>query len=179
MATGLSLEHIISFLLGTPMFGDLDAHELSEIVHIMQVQYVRAEQILFREGHLGDAWYVVFEGELEVVGGRPTSPHARTLARLGPAACFGEMSILDGSPRSASVRAIKASTVFKFPRADFLDLLDDGNLAAFKLVYHMARQLAIRQRQTTARLNDLLREHEDQRVHDELSPIVEVSSTAE
>ena len=63
----ITLEEIITFLLEAPMFGDLDASELSQIVHIMQIQRFRAGQAVFREDDAGDAWYVLFEGQVEVI----------------------------------------------------------------------------------------------------------------
>jgi CRP-like cAMP-binding protein len=179
MAGSLTLEHIITFLLGAPMFGDLDAIELSQIVHIMQIQHVRPGQLIFREGQPGDAWYVVYSGELEVFAGAVKGAEDRILASLGPSACFGEMAILDGSPRSASVRARAASTVFRFPHDDFQTLLRLDNLAAYKLVYHMAKVLVSRQRNTTAQLAALLKENQDRLVQEGLSPIVERSSLSE
>jgi CRP-like cAMP-binding protein len=89
------------------------------------------------------------------------------------------MAILDGSPRSASVRARTASTVFRFPHEDFQTLLRLDNLAAYKLVYHMAKVLVARQRNTTAQLAELLKENQDRLVQEGLSPIVERSSLSE
>src|SRR5688572_13846475 len=118
MAGELTLEQVIAFLVDAPMFGDLDASELSQVVQVMQVQRLRAGQWVFREGDIGDAWYVVFDGEVEVVDESPDDGD-RVIAILGRRACFGEMAILDGSPRSASVRACQPVTAFRFPRQPF------------------------------------------------------------
>jgi CRP-like cAMP-binding protein len=178
MSGPLNLEQIIRFLLETPMFGDLDVPELSQIVHIMQVQRLRDGQLLFDEGTPGDAWYVLYEGAVEVV--KATSDEGeRVLALIESRGCFGEMAILDGSPRSATVRAVKPSTVFRFPREDFRELLADNNLAAYKLVLQMALVLVSRQRKTTQSLVELLRRHQDDDVQKGLAPIVEASSPSE
>ncbi len=155
MRVELTLEQIITFLLDAPLFGDLDSAELSRIVHILQVKPIRADQTLFQEGDAGDAWYVIYDGEVEVTKGR------RVIARLGRGACFGEIAILDGSPRSASVRVVTEGTAFRFPRVAFSELLADGNLAAFKLVHGIALVLAARQRATTTRLVEVLGGGED------------------
>jgi CRP-like cAMP-binding protein len=160
------------------MFGDLDPAELSQIVHILQIRFVRAGHVVFRQGQPGDAWYVVFEGAVEILSEEPDGGE-RSLAVNGPPACFGEMAILDGSPRSATARAVESSTVFCFPRADFQQLLESGNLAAYKLVYHMAQVLAARQRQTTSRLVETLRSRGDDDAFEGLRPIVHESSRAE
>jgi len=176
MPSTITLEEIIKFLLEAPMFGDLDAEELSRVVHIMQIQRLRPGQYLFREGQRGEAWYVTYEGEVEVTkdAGFGTSP----LARLRSPACLGEMAVLDGSPRSATARAVGEVTVLRFPREAFDDLLEDGNLAAFKLVYQMARVLAARQRQTTSALVELI-ENQSGPLEHELQPIVRRTSVSE
>jgi CRP/FNR family cyclic AMP-dependent transcriptional regulator len=178
MAGPLTLEQIIHFLLGAPMFGDLDPAELSQIVHILQIRFVRPGHVIFRQGQPGDAWYVVFQGSVEVFSEEPDGGERR-LAVNGPSACFGEMAILDGSPRSASARAAEASTVFCFPRADFKELLEAGNLSAYKLVYQMAQVLATRQRQTTARLVEMLRARQDVDLEEDFGPLVHDASRAE
>jgi CRP-like cAMP-binding protein len=166
MAGGLTLEQIINFLLGAEMFGDLSATELSQIVHILQIRFVRAGQVIFREGQPGDAWYVVFQGAVEVLT-EAEDGSDQVLAALAPGACFGEMAILDGSPRSASVRAVEGSTLFRFPRADFNKLLESDNIAAYKLVYHMAQLLVARQRQSNTRLAEALRHRDDDEDYDD------------
>lgn len=174
----ITLEEIIQFLLEAPMFGDLDAAELSRIVHIMQVQRLRPGQHVFREGDRGDAWYVLYAGEVEVR--KDGGLDDQIIAILQPPACFGEMAVLDGSPRSAAVRATRDTTAFRFPRTDFLDLLEDGNLAAYKLVLQMAKALVARQRFTTERLVEVMENLEgDDEVTQELEPIVRSSTVAE
>ena len=114
---------------------------------------------IFREGDAGDAWFVIYEGLAEVNKDAEFLP-SRRIATLGPRACFGEMAILDHSPRSASVIARGDVTVFRFPRKDFEQLLDEGNLAAYKLIYEMAKVLAARTRATNQQLSEALSEHD-------------------
>jgi CRP-like cAMP-binding protein len=47
---------LIEFLLETPLFEDLDAAELGEVVRVMQIQRVRADKAIFKESDAGDAW---------------------------------------------------------------------------------------------------------------------------
>ena len=177
MANAITLEEIINFLLEAPMFCDLDPAELSEIVHIMQIQRLREGQMVFRQGDAGDGWYVLYDGGIEVV--KETELGSRVVADLGPTACFGEMAVLDGSTRSATVRAKAESTAFRFPRREFQNLIDGNNLAAFKLVYQMALVLAARQRKTTTRVAEMLRTDSDVDYREGLSPILDEASLAE
>ena len=84
----------------------------------------------------------------------------------------------DGSTRSATVKATTEATAFRFHKDAFDTLLANDNLAAYKLVYQMARVLAARQRQTTSRLADLL-EVDGPPVRDSLRPIVDRSVVTE
>ncbi len=177
MSAELTLEQIVHFLLDAPMFGDLDESELSQIVQIMQVQHLEPGQSVFLEGDPGDAWYLLYEGEVEVV--KETEDGPRAIAILGRRACFGEMAILDGSPRSASVRATTAITVMRFPRSEFTKLLLRDTLAAYKLVHQIALVLVSRQRRTTSRLVELLGADDPRRMREGLTPIVQQSSVAE
>lgn len=156
-AGALTLEQTIMFLLETPLFEQLSATELAEVVGIMQVQRLREGQVLFREGDEGDAWYVIFEGMCSVRKESDVGP-SRHIADLGPRTCFGEMAVLDGSARSAAVAAVEPTTLFRFRRGPFSGLLSSGSLAAFKLVHAMARVLCHRQRQITQQLSEVINE---------------------
>lgn len=161
------------------MFGDLDPAQLSEIVHIMQVRRVRDGQPIFKEGDPGDAWFVIFEGAADVTKRTDFGPD-KVIAQIGPRACFGEMAILDHSPRSASVVARGESTVFRFPRDAFEALLADDNLAAYKLVYQMAKVLTVRARNTTQQLSDALADRDKpHRLRDTSTSLVEGQSLSE
>jgi CRP/FNR family cyclic AMP-dependent transcriptional regulator len=177
--TTITLEQIITFLLEAPMFGDLDPGQLSEVVHIMQVRRVRDGQPIFREGDPGDAWYVIFEGGADVTKNNDFGP-PKVISQIGPRACFGEMAILDHSPRSATVVARGETTVFRFPRDAFEALLAEDNLAAYKLVYQIAKVLTVRARNTTQQLADALADRAaPQRLRDTSTSLVEGQSLSE
>jgi len=180
MELNLTLEQVIAFLLETPLFEDLDSAELGEVVRVMQIQRVRPEQAIFKEGDMGGAWFVIFDGEADVVKRDPFAPK-RTVATLGPHACFGEMAVLDDSPRSASVVAQTEVTLFRFPSGPFQELLEESNLAAYKLIHAMARTLCVRQRQINQQLTDLIQENETDALglRSRVGPILDASSISE
>jgi CRP-like cAMP-binding protein len=150
----ISLESVINFLVATPLFRDLDAAERGDVARIMEVQRLERGEQVFGEGDEGDAWYVVFDGTADVMKQTPSGQ--TQIATLEPGACFGEMAILDGMARSASVVAGGPLTVFRFRRERFDDLLDQGSLGAYKLVAAMARTLSQRQRALTRQLAELM-----------------------
>lgn len=160
MDKGLSLEQIIGFLLDAPLFKDLDPDGLTDVVSIMQIQHLDRGSPVFREGDIGDAWFVIYEGTAEVSWEGTFGRH-RPTTQMGPRTCFGEMAVLDGSPRSATVTATTELTLLRFPRGAFQELLAEQNLAAYQLVLGMARVLCERQRRLTGEVHGLLEDLDD------------------
>ncbi len=108
---------------------------------------LKAGEMLFLAGDPGDGLYRVEEGLLKVsIGG--VSGAERILAILGPGAFVGDLAILDGLPRSASVSALRDSKVRFISRVDF-DAFADRNPEIYK---HLVRMLASRLRNTDSLL---------------------------
>ncbi|HEU4995551.1 MAG TPA: cyclic nucleotide-binding domain-containing protein [Gemmatimonadaceae bacterium] len=153
----VSLDAIIEFLNSTPLFKDLDAAERGDVARVIEMQRLQDAEAVFNEGDDGDAWYVVFDGRAQVLkrmdGSGAAGSKATQIAVLDSGACFGEMAILDGLARSASVVAIGPLTVLRLRRERFAALLDQGSLGAYKLIAAMARTLSQRQRHLTQKLS--------------------------
>jgi CRP/FNR family cyclic AMP-dependent transcriptional regulator len=177
MTAAPTTDPIIEFLMRTPMFDGLSESDVLDVVHAVQVQRVRAGQVIFDEGDAGDAWFVIQDGEIVV--SKALRQGSQELARLGPRSCFGEMAILDGSVRSATVAAASDAVVLRFPRRAFDALLSNENLVAYKIVLHMAKVLAERQRETTARFVALLERPGSVDLDPALGPILQSSSATE
>lgn len=87
---------------------------------------VPARKFVIREDEPGDAFYLVGAGRLEVTKNVPRAglrPAMRVIGRLGPGDCFGEIALLDATPRTASVRAAQDSQLWRLTRTDFDELL--------------------------------------------------------
>lgn len=74
-----------------------------------------AGEVIIRQDDPGHAAYLVVSGAVEVVAEGPGG--GRRLSRLGPEAIFGEMALIDGRPRSATVRAIEPTSCLIITRA--------------------------------------------------------------
>ena len=100
------------------LFDEVSADQLLPLAHVARRQGFAAGQVIFEEGATGDSLYLVLDGEVIVeVGGR-------LVATLGRSECFGEMALLDESPRSASVRASGPVECLVVDRVGFDDLLE-------------------------------------------------------
>ena len=158
MTKHVTLERMITFLLETPMFEKLDPSEIKQLVHIIEVKEFPAGEVLFKEGDLGDAWYALYRGKVDVI--KDVGEGEKEIYPLDAGACFGEIAILDGQPRSATIKAIEDSVALRISRESFEALLDQDHAVAFKLLRYLAVTLAQRARSTTERLSALVVEAE-------------------
>jgi Cyclic nucleotide-binding domain/Domain of unknown function (DUF4388) len=81
-------------------------------------------EVVFRQGEQGDRLFVVKSGVLEVVATPTDGSEAAVVAYLGTGEVLGELALLTGSPRSATVRSPEHAAVFAVAKAVFLDLMD-------------------------------------------------------
>ena len=101
---------------------------MSEIVRRLTVRRYRRGEVIFHQGDPGDALHVVTSGSVKIVLPSPEGDEA-IIATVRPGDFFGELSLLDGAPRSATATAIEATeTHGTLPRAAFLELLDARSL---------------------------------------------------
>jgi CRP-like cAMP-binding protein len=127
------------------LFGALPDEVLAYLCASLERLKVDTGDLIFREGDSGRELFVVLEGRLEVL--KRSSAGAETpVASLGPQDWFGEMSVLDVQPRSATVRALSPARLLRVRAAD-LDALYRRDLKAYTLVVlNVARELSRRLR---------------------------------
>lgn len=109
------------FLRRLPLFAGLSDEDLDRLYALSEPLTIPAGQTLIEEGGPGDALYVVVDGEFEIT--KRSGSREVVIATRGKADFIGEMALLDNSPRSASVRALRESRVLKVSRAAFQELL--------------------------------------------------------
>ena len=114
-------------LRGAPLFARLPAALLDEVAARAQPVLLPGGAWLMRQGDPGDAAYAVCSGRLEVVCERPAP--ARRVGDLRRGDTLGELALLTGEPRAASVRALRDSELLAIDRGAFARLLDDRTFA--------------------------------------------------
>jgi CRP-like cAMP-binding protein len=124
-----------------PLFAGIPARQLRKIAGLGIVARFDAEEPIVRAGDPGAAFYVILSGRAAVRRGRP-----RATAEIGPGAYFGEMALLDGAPRSATVVAKSETVCLMLARKPFAKILKDEPVIAFALL----RTLAARVRELEA-----------------------------
>jgi CRP-like cAMP-binding protein len=134
-----------SELRNVALFGALSDDALEHLVSTLNVVQPNSGDVLFNEGESAGDMYVVLDGEIEVLKRSRQGSDSR-VAMLGPGDWFGEMSIVDVQPRSATVRAIAPSRLLRITAKD-LDALYRFDLKAYSLiVLNLARELSRRLR---------------------------------
>ncbi len=104
-----------------PLFAALDEDDLDWIAGGCETAELVAGEVVAAEGGEGDALFVIAAGELEVVK-RSRSADV-PIARLGPGEIVGEMAVLEGSPRIATIRAVVPSRIIRIGRDVVLELV--------------------------------------------------------
>jgi putative ABC transport system ATP-binding protein len=104
---------ICEFLKGVEAFKNLTPHELTDVAERMTRRQFMPNEVIIREGDAGEELFLISEGEVEV------DRAGREVARLGPGDFFGELSLMSGDPRNATVIATKPVDTYILGKDDF------------------------------------------------------------
>ncbi|HEX6725626.1 MAG TPA: patatin-like phospholipase family protein, partial [Gaiella sp.] len=124
---------------GVPLLAGADAEALEALAADAYARRVLAGEWLIREGDDADDLYVLLRGRLRAVAGAGVD--GRTLRVLGPGTAIGELALLTGSARSASVQAVRDSTLLQLGRARFVELMERDPRFAAAVARELAAQL--------------------------------------
>lgn len=145
---------MVDVLSEVPLFNGFKVQELELIASYATLTEIKKGEILFEEGDRGDYVCFVVDGKLEVVkesaGGK-----ARVLTTLSRGRSIGEGSIVDDSPRSATVRADTNASLIILSRDAFESILDQFPEIGIKLLKGIARLLSLSLRKTSSQLADV------------------------
>jgi NTE family protein len=143
VAEGEELEHQLRAI---PFFRNLPAAALEAVASQLQPErHVRGE-VVFREGEPGETMYLVVSGQVEVLAGADQSP----LAALGPGSFVGELALLLGEPRSATLRVVADTMLWSLHRRDLETLLTEHPVIGVELSRELGRRLVATNRQLVA-----------------------------
>jgi cAMP-dependent protein kinase regulator len=104
----------------TPLFEGLDAATLRSLIDRLEYQRFDSGQMIAHEGEVGDAMFVVVDGEVQILTGQPP----REIGRLHDGDFFGEVAIISNFPRVASVVALRETEVLRLSRAVVWELTE-------------------------------------------------------
>lgn len=126
----------IETLRRVPLFEDLDSTELQSVADVMHEANVPPGAVVTAEGGPGDGFFVIDAGEAEVtVDGEPR-------ATMTAGDYFGEIALLMGSDRTATVTATSDLHCFALTPSDFRTLVEGNPSIAWKVIQSMAARLS-------------------------------------
>jgi NTE family protein len=127
------------FLAGIPFLAGVSAETLEELRRSCGRVQVPARRFLFRAGDPGDRLFIVRSGRLQVIADGDEGP--RVVRLVGPGAALGELALLTGEARSASVRAVRDSELLELEAVRFDDVLATDPRLGLAVARSLARQL--------------------------------------
>jgi CRP-like cAMP-binding protein len=130
----------VGLLSRVSLFSELSQEELERISRVAIPRSFPAGVRVFHEGDRSDACYLVRTGDLRVTR-EHSDGRAIALATLGPGDIFGELAMLDGQARSASVETLSDSELLALTAADFRRLLAEHSEISVKLIIALTRRL--------------------------------------
>ncbi|MEP7180596.1 MAG: cyclic nucleotide-binding domain-containing protein [Betaproteobacteria bacterium] len=121
------------------LFATLQAKELRVINALLHERRYLKGEVVFDAGEEGEALYIVFGGKVLIC--RQGEPESGRIAEVAEGSMFGELALLDGSPRSAQARADEDCLLAVLARSDFAGLVETHAVIASKIALQLARAL--------------------------------------
>ena len=141
------------------LFEHLNADDRATLAEVIDVRQLAAGDTLFKVGEPGESLYVVRSGEVELFI-RDTAGQRIPLAMVGTGEVFGELALLDHSPRTATAIAMSDATLLELDRGDLLLLFERSPAAALRLLAAMGRM--------TRKADELLKTRVSRNVNEEV-----------
>jgi len=109
----------LDLLAGVPLFARMGKRELERLSQLTDEVEIGLDRVLAEQGEIGQEFFIVLDGRLMVLRGR------KPIATLGPGDFFGEIALLDGRPRTATVRAEGITRLLVIGHREFHALMDE------------------------------------------------------
>jgi hypothetical protein len=136
----------INTLKAVPLFKFLSFDELLRVISLIEERSFKSGEVVFEEGDEGSALFVLLKGSVEV------KKKDVSIATLKEGDHFGELSLIDRSPRSATVTAIESSLCLVMSRKRFYEIIREYSALSVKMLWCLARVCSARLRETTDEL---------------------------
>src|SRR5438094_2395218 len=134
-------EQLVGFLKNVKLFAELSTDSLLKLGSSLKTSEFPPAEVIVREGAPGVSMYIIKSGLVEVRKKDPSTGFDFLVAQLSEGAAVGEMSLLTGKPRSATVTTVQPTVVFTLTRADFRNLLTQHPEISLGLARILAERL--------------------------------------
>jgi len=149
----VSLRQEYELLRRVPFFAEIEPPKLKLLAFMSERVGFDDGKIVCRQGDPGDAAYLIIDGNADVVLEGPAGPV--TVATLGANEIFGEMSILTGAPRNATVRAKGRLIALRIAKEPFMRMVREFPTMAVSIMQELAHRVEANNNQLRAALNEV------------------------
>jgi len=163
-AVAVESEQLVHFLKNVKLFAELSTESLVKLGSCLKIAEFPPAEVIVREGAPGVSMYIIKSGLVEVRKKDPGTGIDFLVAQLSEGAAVGEMSLLTGKPRSATVTTVHPTVVFTLTRADFRNLLTQHPEISLGLARILAERLEDATKQVGIEYVSLLKGNFDPRV---------------
>ena len=160
MESHLNISHYSKFLSHLSIFTGLTDSEMVDIARLLKSIQLKPEEFLCEEGDPGNCFYIIESGTLQVLRSTQQGDN-QIIAKIKGPSVIGEMALLDGSKRSATVRALSEVKLYRIECSDFQLLRSNWNVAAFKVIRNLGHTLCGRLRETNERITQFFENPRD------------------
>lgn len=165
------------------LFDGLGATELNTLRGLCRIEQFPAGREIFREGDPGDAVYVIRAGSVEIAA-EVGSDKKQIITKLGPGDFFGEMSVIELKPRSATATAAEPTVVYRIPAGEMLTFVHqtpDIAVNMMRQISHRLRDFNVRHVQEISQAErlSLVGRFARSIIHDLKNPLNIIGLTAE
>ena len=138
----MSLVEEVALLKSIPLFAKIEPSKLKLLAFTSERLAFDPDQELFHQGDMGDAAYIVIDGEVAISIDAPTTPSGRIeLAKLGRGAIVGEIAILCDVPRTATVISTGKTVTLRISKELFFRLIEEFPQIAVEVMRELAHRL--------------------------------------
>ena len=152
----------IELLQTIPLFESLERDDLTALANRLREVSVEAGQTVFAQGDEGDSMYVIETGAVDIVAG--SGKQKVTVASLFKQQYFGELSLLDGAPRSATAIANRATQLLALDRDDFVEFIKRRPDAALSIMHEVGERIRATNELMTRTVTRNVLEEEDKKL---------------
>lgn len=136
----MNVEKLKNFFKEGSLFSNLSDEELNQLAQIARERKFDRNQVIFYEGDLGGSLYIIVSGTVKIVM-MSDDGREHILGLLHEGDFFGEISLIDGEPRSATAIALEKSNVVMISRDDFVRLLRENPEMSLKIMIILCERL--------------------------------------
>src|SRR6185503_17642987 len=163
------MEPLADVIRNIPIFSALSREDVAKVLGKMEETVFPGGATIFAQGEQGEAFYLIQSGAVQVVVDSGAG-NSEVVAVLGPRDWFGEMALMSGEPRSATIITVKEAILWRLRREDWDDLVEKHPTWLLQFCATLSKRLAHLDRQySTGReaFNSLAEEFYTSRSHDE------------